>query len=73
MTGKGGGRGEGEGAKSYDGEKAWSSIIIKYSLTGTRGQTAIMEQSELEFLKSQWGLGTEEEEGYRTGPSGYIG
>jgi hypothetical protein len=28
---------------------------------------------ELEFLKSLWGLGTEEEEGYRTGPSGYIG
>jgi hypothetical protein len=24
--------------------------------------------SELEFLKSLWGLGTEEEEGYRTGP-----
>ncbi len=23
---------------------------------------------ELEFLKSLWGLGTEEEEGYRTGP-----
>jgi hypothetical protein len=28
---------------------------------------------ELEFLKSLWGLGTEEEEGYRTGPPGYIG
>jgi hypothetical protein len=28
---------------------------------------------ELEFLKSIWGLGTEEEEGYRTGPPGYIG
>jgi hypothetical protein len=34
----------------------------------------ILEQcSELEFLKSLWGLGTEEEEGYRTGPPGYIG
>jgi hypothetical protein len=31
------------------------------------------EQLELEFLKSQWGLGTAEEEGYRTGPPGYIG
>jgi hypothetical protein len=30
-------------------------------------------QLELEFLKSLWGLGTEEEEGYRTGPPGYIG
>jgi hypothetical protein len=29
--------------------------------------------TELEFLKSLWGLGTEEEEGYRTGPPGYIG
>ncbi len=28
---------------------------------------------ELEFLKSLWGLGTGEEEGYRTGPPGYIG
>jgi hypothetical protein len=28
---------------------------------------------ELEFLKSLWGLGTEEEKGYRTGPPGYIG
>jgi hypothetical protein len=25
-------------------------------------------RAELEFLKSLWGLGTEEEEGYRTGP-----
>jgi hypothetical protein len=29
--------------------------------------------TELEFLKSLWGLGTEEEKGYRTGPPGYIG
>jgi len=29
--------------------------------------------TELEFSKSLWGLGTEEEEGYRTGPPGYIG
>ncbi len=28
---------------------------------------------ELDFLKSLWGLETEEEEGYRTGPPGYIG
>jgi hypothetical protein len=31
------------------------------------------KSTELEFLKSLWGLGTEEEEGYRTGPPGYIG
>jgi hypothetical protein len=29
--------------------------------------------SELEFLKGLWGLGTEEEEGNRTGPPGHIG
>jgi hypothetical protein len=28
---------------------------------------------ELEFLKSLWGLGTEEEYDYRTSPPGYIG
>jgi hypothetical protein len=28
---------------------------------------------ELEFLKSQWGLGTAEKEGYHTGPPGYRG
>ncbi len=33
----------------------------------------ITTDTELEFLKSLWGLGTEEEEGYRTGPPGYIG
>ena len=32
-----------------------------------------IQTPELEFLKSLWGLGTEEEEGYRTGPPGYIG
>jgi hypothetical protein len=30
-------------------------------------------ESELEFLKSLWGLGTEEEWGFRTVPPGYIG
>jgi hypothetical protein len=29
--------------------------------------------TELEFLKSLWGLSTEEEQGFRTGPPGYIG
>jgi hypothetical protein len=28
------------------------------------------KNTELEFLKSLWGLGTEEEKGYRTGPPG---
>jgi hypothetical protein len=33
----------------------------------------VYSHSELEFLKMPWGLGTKEEEGYRTGPPGYIG
>jgi hypothetical protein len=37
------------------------------------GLKEIENKPELEFLKSLWGLGTEEEEGYRTGPPGYIG
>jgi hypothetical protein len=32
-----------------------------------------LSRPELEFLKRLWGLGTGEEEGYRTGPPGYIG
>ncbi len=35
--------------------------------------TIMTGDPELEFLKSVWGLGTDEEEGYRTGPPGYIG
>ncbi len=33
----------------------------------------LKSSAELEFLKSLWGLGTEEEQGYRTGPPGHIG
>jgi hypothetical protein len=29
--------------------------------------------AELEFLNSLWGLGTEEEQGCRTDPPGYLG
>jgi hypothetical protein len=29
--------------------------------------------TDLEFLNNLWGLGTEQEQGYRTGPLGYIG
>ncbi len=32
----------------------------------------VISSSELEYLKSLRGLGTEEEEGYRTGPPGYM-
>jgi hypothetical protein len=40
---------------------------LMFSRSGVRRST------ELEFLKRLWGLGTEEEEGYRTGPPAYIG
>ncbi len=33
----------------------------------------MVKRTELEFLKSLWGLGTEEEWGFRTVPPGYIG
>jgi hypothetical protein len=33
----------------------------------------MQDDTDLEFLKRLWGLGTEEEEGYLTGPPGYIG
>ncbi len=46
--------------------------MYKYS-GRERGDPGIVLHTELEFLKSLWGLGTEEEEGYRTGPPGYIG
>jgi hypothetical protein len=32
-----------------------------------------LQETELAFLRSLWGLGTEEEEVYRTGPPDYIG
>ncbi len=57
----------------------WNSWIILKILPVTRFKdpnAAILTlkiHTELEFLKSLWGLGTEEEEGYRTGPPGYIG
>jgi hypothetical protein len=37
------------------------------------GSLKVLKIPELEFLKRLWGLGTGEEEGYRTGPPGYIG
>jgi hypothetical protein len=45
-----------------------SSLLAPSTLSPAR-----LAITELEFLKSLWGLGTEEEEGYRTGPPGYIG
>ncbi len=44
-----------------------------FSLFTTINVHSLSQSPELEFLKSLWGLGTEEEEGYRTGPPGYIG
>ncbi len=38
-----------------------------------RRYTSIRKSTELVFLNNLWGLGTEYEQGYRTGPPGYIG
>jgi hypothetical protein len=52
------------------------------ALTTTQREESLARKKEvaisaalagLKFLKSLWGLGTEEEEGYRSGPPGYIG
>jgi hypothetical protein len=51
---------------------AWCDGFLKYSITQER-ISGLARRPELEFLKSLWGLGTEEEQGYRTGPPGYIG
>jgi hypothetical protein len=48
----------------------WSNHF--YPSMGPNGGSVAMD-SELEFLKSLWGLGTEEEKGFRTVPPGYIG
>ncbi len=59
---------------------SWARIFILLRSQGIDSNESIPRNRfhqpkcpELEFLKSLWGLGTKEEEGYRTGPSGYIG
>jgi hypothetical protein len=57
-------------------EKYYLHSGISRVLTGvvySSVPTDSLTLSELEFLKRLWGLGTEEEEGHRTGPPGYIG
>ncbi len=44
-----------------------------YNHTVFSKKSPFISSPELEFLKSLWGLGTEKEEGYHTGPPGYIG
>jgi hypothetical protein len=56
---------------------AKSTLTTRNSLYLT-AKTRILDcqvvlHTELEFLWSLWGLGTEEEKGYRTGPPGNIG
>ncbi len=52
-------------------ERHWSAKTT--SLCNPLAESVTEKCIELEFLKSLWGLGTEEESGYRTGPPGYIG
>ncbi len=40
--GRGGKEGSGEGAKSYDGEKAWSSILSDVSVSGEVSRRAYL-------------------------------
>ncbi len=51
--------------------KNWNGI--NGCVLGTYALSKVCISTELEFLKRLWGLGSEEEEGYRTGPPGYIG
>ncbi len=50
-----------------------TNIFKILSMKRTGHTTNKAHAPELEFLKSLWGLRTEEEEGYRTGPPDYIG
>jgi hypothetical protein len=53
-------------------DEGTDTVEGKYVLCGADRTFSILQRRpELEFLKSLWGLGTEEEEGYRTGPPGY--
>jgi hypothetical protein len=47
-----------------------TNILKILSMKRTGHTTNKAHAPELEFLKSLWGLRTEEEEGYRTGPPG---
>jgi len=52
-------------------EIAFQNLEKAYNCKKKRGSKMAVVSTELEFLKSLWGLGTEEE--YRTGPPGYKG
>jgi hypothetical protein len=75
-------KGVGEGVPG-DSCGLWRDIFctvlsIKGKLAGDVGcrnriSSLFLLKTELEFLKRLWGLGTGEEEGYCTGPPGYIG
>ncbi len=57
----------------------WAGTTNRAVLPARQGWESIpgllkwFTNTELEFLKSLWGLGTEDEKGYRTGTPGYIG
>jgi hypothetical protein len=59
--------------RSTDLTKEGSPPMLVQKEKWIKSKHIFLYSSELEFLKSLWALGTEEEEGYRTGPSGYIG
>jgi hypothetical protein len=49
------------------------TTVSIFLLLGLASPAVVSPLSELEFLNSLWGLGTEQEQGYRTGLPGYIG
>ncbi len=62
-------RGEGEVTRS----QPMSRLQLYTGAPKKLWRSNSISNQELEFVKSLWGLGTEEEEGYRTGPPGYTG
>jgi hypothetical protein len=51
----------------------WLKVGIKgIQMRYTHQTITFLRYPELEFLNNLWGLGSEKEKGYRTGPPGYI-
>jgi hypothetical protein len=63
--------GMGLGGPNSDEGTEHSGILMYVYYKPSTHHTVL--KTELKFLKSPWGLGTKEEEVYRTGPPGYIG
>jgi hypothetical protein len=56
-----------------DGRRNYTCVLLPLYLLSYLLPPSQTKCTELEFVKSLWGLGTEKEECYRTSPPGYIG